>query len=110
MFDLMMDNLWGTPDNLPTAPIDLGTWMRGYVARRYAGALPAEAFDAWDALRDSVYSDKYSGARGWASCCPQYDAMQLPMSFTVDGGRIAAGGGATQAPLRMYGEYRMKYA
>ena len=89
MFALMMDNLWGTPDNLPTAPIDLRTWMHGYVSRRYAGAVPVQAFEAWGALRTSVYSAKSSGARGWSSCCPQYDAMQMPMGFTVDGDKFA---------------------
>jgi len=68
IYELMMENVWRE------TPIDLNTWLKGYIWRRY-GKKNVDADNAWNILRQTVYADTITagGPVSIITCLPTFD-------------------------------------
>lgn len=68
IFELMLENVWSK------APIDIDSWLKGYIIRRYGGNNDA-LVTAWGILKNTVYSGGLTeGGAGTIICArPTFD-------------------------------------
>jgi alpha-N-acetylglucosaminidase len=72
LYELMTAHTWDTQ------PIDLTTWLRGYLRNRYGSVTP-QAWDAWQTLIQTVYNGKEirDGAESIVTGRPTFDSTTV---------------------------------